>query len=182
MACPADIVRQTAERAARQSYGRLVALLAKRTRNVAAAEDAFGDAMAAALTVWPNEGVPQSPDAWLMSAAKRKLLDAGRRTATAQAASRDVRLITEHLGALAAAKKKGVPDERLALMFACAHPAIEEGARAPLILQTVLGFNAAEVAAAFLVTPTAMGQRLVRQDQDPGRRDSFSVARARRTG
>ena len=156
-----DRARQAAERAARESYGRLVALLARRTSDVAAAEDALGDAFAAALATWPVSGVPQSPDAWLMAVAQRRHLDSVRRAKTAAAAGPDVSLLA---GTLAAATADGpaIQDERLGLMFACAHPAIEDSVRAPLILQAVLGFNAAEIASAFLVAPGAMGQRLVR--------------------
>jgi RNA polymerase sigma-70 factor (ECF subfamily) len=69
--------RAAAERAARESYGRLVALLAYGWRDLAAAEDALGDAFAAALARWPHEGVPASPDAWLTTVAKRQLLAVG---------------------------------------------------------------------------------------------------------
>lgn len=144
-----------------ESYGRLVALLARRTHDVAAAEDALGDAMMAALASWPKTGVPQSPDAWLMAVAQRKHLDAIRRTQTAAAASPDLQIMAEAV-ASAADADRALPDGRLGLMFACAHPAIDPSARAPLILQTILGFNADEIASAFLTTPGAMSQRLVR--------------------
>ena len=153
--------RATAEAVARQSYGKLVAFLAARTRDVAGAEDALSDAFASALADWPANGVPERPEAWLMAVARRKLIDAARRRQGGAAAMGPFRLIAEEL-AEAAAREPQIPDDRLALMFACAHPAIEPGIRAPLILQTILGFDAATIASAFLVAPAAMGQRLVR--------------------
>lgn len=149
-----------AERVARESYGRLLALLCARTRDVAAAEDALSEAFAAALTAWPRGGAPDNPEAWLFAAAKRKLIDAARRTRTASAGEAEiVRGIEEFVADMA---EINVPDRRLGLMFACAHPAIEESVRTPLMLQTILGFSAERIANAFLVESTAMGQRLVR--------------------
>lgn len=149
-----------AERVARESYGRLLALLAARTRDVAAAEDALADAFAAALTAWPRGGAPDNPEAWLFAAAKRKLIDAARRRRTAAAGEQQVALGIEELEAEMTARD--IPDRRLGLMFACTHPAIEESVRTPLMLQAVLGFSAERIAAAFLVEPAAMSQRLVR--------------------
>ncbi len=150
-----------AERAARQSYGKLVAFLAARTRDVAGAEDALSEAFAAALADWPKSGVPASPEAWLLAVARRKSIDAARRRATAAQASDHLVLIADELEAAAAAASD-IPDERLRLMFACAHPAIDAAIRAPLILQTILGLDAATIGSAFLVAPATMSQRLVR--------------------
>jgi RNA polymerase sigma-70 factor (ECF subfamily) len=132
--------REAAEAVARRSYGRLVSLLTARTRDVAAAEDALADAFAAALVDWPAHGVPGTPEAWLVTVARRRLIDAARRRRTADDAGAHLRLVAEELDA-AAANGTRLPDERLALMFACAHPAIDPAIRAPLILQTVLGFG-----------------------------------------
>lgn len=150
-----------AERAARESYGRLLALLAARTRDVAAAEDALADAFAAALRVWPQGGAPDNPEAWLFAAARRRLIDGARRAATAKAG--EARLM-EAMEEIDADMRDAIdtPDRRLGLMFACAHPAIDPGVRAALMLQTVLGLTAERIAAAFMVEPSAMGQRLVR--------------------
>ena len=156
-----DAARRTAEAVARRSYGKLVAFLAARTRDVAGAEDALSDAFAAALADWPASGVPDRPEAWLMAVARRKLIDAARRRRSRTDAADHLRLMADELAA-AAERQTPVPDERLALMFACAHPAIEPGIRAPLILQTILGFDAATIASAFLTAPATMGQRLVR--------------------
>jgi RNA polymerase sigma-70 factor, ECF subfamily len=152
---------RAAEFAARRSYGRLVAFLAARTGNVAAAEDALADAFAAALADWPASGVPRNPEAWLMAVARRRLIDAARRRRNSDAAAEHVRLLAEEL-ADATAGDHPIPDDSLGLMFACAHPAIDPAIRAPLMLQTVLGLDAARIAAAFLTSPATMGQRLVR--------------------
>ena len=160
MSCEGDHARETAETVARRSYGKLVAFLAARTRDVAGAEDSLSEAFAAALGNWPASGVPKNPEAWLLTAARRKQVDAVRRQKTRSEASDHLRLIAKELEAAAASGD--IPDERLRLMFACAHPAIEEGIRAPLILQTILGFDAATIASAFLVSPATMSQRLVR--------------------
>jgi RNA polymerase sigma-70 factor, ECF subfamily len=153
-------VHRAAERAARQSYGKLVAYLAARTGDVAAAEDALCDAFAAALASWPTRGVPQAPDAWLLAAARRRMIDMARRRHTREAVADRLLLSVEE--AAARMDPADVPDWRLRLMFACAHPAIDMAMRGPLILQTVLGLDAAAIAAAFLTAPKAMSQRLVR--------------------
>jgi len=156
-----DTAREAAEAVARRSYGKLIALLASRTRDVAGAEDALAEAFAAALVDWPESGVPRAPEAWLLTVARRKQIDALRRRRTTEEAADDLRFIAEELEA-ASENQHGLPDERLALMFACAHPALDPAIRAPLILQTILGFDAAVIGSAFLVSPATMGQRLVR--------------------
>ncbi|MCW5774538.1 MAG: RNA polymerase subunit sigma-70 [Rhodospirillaceae bacterium] len=151
--------RDTAEAVARRSYGKLVAFLGARAGDVAAAEDALADAFAAALAGWPARGVPDNPEAWLMAVARRRLIDAARRRRTGDAAAGHLRLLLDE-GAAEAGDL--IPDERLRLMFACAHPALDPAIRAPLMLQTILGFDAATIGSAFLVAPATMGQRLVR--------------------
>ena len=154
----ADAGRSAAERVAREGHGRLLALVARRTRDIAAAEDALSDAFAAALRVWPERGAPACPEAWLLTAARRaagKAARAGRSRAATVAA----------LAAVApgrASDPAAWPDARLGLMLACADPAAPVDARAPLMLQTVLGLSAARIAEAYLVTPDAMGRRLSR--------------------
>ena len=155
MSEPADI----AEAVARASYGRLVAFIAARTGDVAAAEDALSDAFASALITWPAQGVPDNPQAWLLTVARRRLIDTGRRSRTSREAAAHLQLLAEECAAEA---PDSVPDDRLALMFVCAHKAIDPAVRAPLMLQTVLGLDAAIIASAFLTAPATMGQRLVR--------------------
>ena len=153
--------REATEMVVRQSYGKLVARLSSRTRNVAAAEDALSDAFAAALVHWPADGVPLNPEAWLLTVAQRNWIDAVRRQRRGEDAVAHLRLIREEIEA-AVAEETDLPDKRLSLMFACAHPALDPGIRAPLILQTLLGFDAATIGSAFLVSPATMSQRLVR--------------------
>ncbi|MFC5498295.1 RNA polymerase sigma factor [Caenimonas terrae] len=145
--------------AARRSYGKLVAFLAARTRDVAGAEDALAEAFAAALDGWPRSGIPDNPEAWLLTVARRRLADAGRLRGRDQGAAEHFALLAELSDGEGAGE---LPDRRLELLFACAHPGVEQAARAPLMLQAVLGFDAATIASAFLVAPSTMGQRLVR--------------------
>jgi predicted RNA polymerase sigma factor len=157
--------RNTADAVARCSYGKLVAFLAARTRDVASVEDALSEAFASALTDWPRNGCPANPEGWLLTAARRKLIDFARRRRTGDLASGELQRLAEELEAGAISTTTDtvqIPDQRLALMIACAHPAIDAGVRAPLILQTLLGLDAAMIASAFLTSPAAMGQRLVR--------------------
>jgi RNA polymerase sigma-70 factor (ECF subfamily) len=153
------LARDTVEAVARRSYGKLVAFLATRTRDVTAAEDALSAAFAAALAHWPVDGIPENPEAWLMTAAKRKTTDAARRRQTHANAADHLKMIADEMASI---EQQDIPDQRLALMFACAHPAIDESVRAPLILQTILGFDAATIASAFLMAPATVNQRLVR--------------------
>ena len=149
--------RSMAEAVARHSYGKLVAFLVARTHDVAAAEDALSEAFAAALADWPRNGCPANPEAWLLTAARRRAIDALRR----QHGERMEEADPEQLGALDT-EAEAIPDRRLALLFACAHPAIDEPIRAPLMLQVILGLDAKAIASAFLMSPAAMSKRLVR--------------------
>ena len=162
---PDHPARVAAEQAARASYGKLVAILASRSRDLAAAEDALAGAFAKALETWPAGGVPKSPEAWLLTAARRTMLNAHRHDRVRDAAAPEVaRRYDERLGEIESVQDgmAALPDERLKLLFVCAHPAIDPAARTPLMLQTVLGLDAARIGAAFLVAPATMGQRLVR--------------------
>ena len=157
---PREQAQITADAVARRSYGKLVAYLAAWARDVAAAEDALSEAFASALADWPVNGCPANPEAWLLTVARRKMIDSIRGRQRDEIAAEELKVMAE--GLEAAAGEAEIPDRRLALMFACAHPSIESGIRAPLILQVVLGFDAARIASAFLVAPATMGQRLVR--------------------
>jgi RNA polymerase sigma-70 factor, ECF subfamily len=149
------------ETVVRDSYGRLIAYLAARSGDVAGAEDALGDAFVAALKRWPMEGVPEKPEAWLLHVARNRMIDATRRKQVREKSEKFLQQIAEEAQAVAKAHEY-FPDERLELLFVCAHPAIDPAARTPLMLQTVLGLDAARIASAFLVSPAAMSQRLVR--------------------
>lgn len=153
-----DHGRRAAENAARTSYGRLLAHLARQWRDVAAAEDALAEAFARALDVWPAQGVPANPDAWLMVAARNRLRDGARARKTREQTANSLLV-------LASTDSEDIPmiaDKRLELMFVCGHPAIDAAARTPLMLQTVLGLTAERIASSFLVSPDAMGRRLSR--------------------
>ncbi len=155
--------RDAAEAVARRRYGTLVAFLAARTRDVAAAEDAQPEAFAAALAEWPVKGCPDNPEAWLMTVARRRLIDGARHVRVHEDATDDLRLIAESLDTIP--DDGAMPDQRLALLFACAHPALDAAVRAPLMLQVVLGLDAKAIASAFLTSPDAMAKRLVRAKQ-----------------
>lgn len=144
--------------AARASYGRLLAWLARQWRDIAAAEDALADAFTAALERWPADGVPDAPEGWLLAAARRRLVDGARRRRRAEDPAFRAVIEADPLVETSFA----VPDERLRLLFVCAHPAIDPSIRAALMLQTVLGLDAARIGSAFLVSPDAMAKRLVR--------------------
>ncbi len=153
-----DLAHITAERVARESYGRLIAILSTRTRDIAGAEDALGDALLSALKTWHLRGVPANPDAWLLTAARNAAKNVTRRAGLHKGVENDLALLEERN----AADPSPFPDERLKLMFVCAHPAIDPALRAPLMLQVVLGLDAVRIARAFLIGPATMGQRLVR--------------------
>lgn len=152
---------EAAGRAARESFGRLLSWLAWQWRDIAAAEDALSDALLKALEVWPRDGIPQSPEAWLLAVAKRQLLQVARHDRMRQDPALTVLLAQDEL----AGPEPAIPDARLKLMFVCAHPAIDEKVRTALMLQTVLGLQVADIAPAMLMSPAALAQRLVRAKQ-----------------
>lgn len=154
---PAEVV----ERVARESYGRLLAYLAASWRDLAQCEDALSDAFASALTIWAREGIPTRPEAWLLTIARRRIIDHMRHARMAAEASQHVLWVAFNIEDSTVARSD-FPDERLKLMFVCAHPSIDAAARTPLMLQTVLGLDASKIAAAFVVPTTTMAQRLVR--------------------
>ena len=144
----------------RQDRGRLLAALVARTRDLQRAEDALQEAAASALVHWERAGLPASPQGWLLRAALRKAIDGYRRDAS----------LSRHREAMAALAgdeaaepdAQAIPDERLRLIFTCCHPALEQKTRVALTLRSLCGLTTAEVAAAFLDSETAMGQRLSR--------------------
>lgn len=155
-----DLAHRAVEAVARQSYGRLVALLSARTRDVAAAEDALADALMSALTTWPRDGIPKNPQGWLMTAARNRLLDQARHRQVRDQGAPTLELMMSDL--YETKDPDALPDERLKLLLVCAHPAIDADMHTPLMLQTVLGLDAVAIARAFLISPKTMGQRLVR--------------------
>lgn len=147
------------EAVARDSYGRLLAILAVRTRDLVAAEDALSSALVSALETWPREGVPLRPLAWLLTASRNRWIDQRRGDARRQ------RLYEEFSKLVPTAVTDDLDeatDERLRLMLACAHESLDPSLHPALILQTVLGLEAKEIARAYLTSPSTMAQRLVR--------------------
>ena len=143
----------------RQDRGRLMAALTHRLGSFQRAEDALQEASLSALSHWARDGLPQSPQGWLIRVAFRKALDQlraegrdGEREAAAQ-------LVNELLGQ---DEPEPIPDERLRLIFTCCHPALEPKSRVALTLRTVCGLSTSEIARLFLDQETTMGQRLSR--------------------
>ena len=146
--------------AARDSYGRLLALLSASTSDIAAAEDALADAFERALRSWPAQGAPASPDAWLLTVARNRLRDHWRSAEAQRTVPLDGRQDSPvHSDDL---DVEALPDKRLELMLVCAHPAIDRAAHTPLMLSTVLGFTAEQIGRAFSVPASTMATRLVR--------------------
>ena len=146
--------------AARDSYGRLLALLSASTSDIAAAEDALADAFERALRAWPSQGTPASPDAWLLTVARNRLRDHWKSAQAQRTFPLDGR--QDSLTHIDDLDVDALPDRRLELMLVCAHPAIEPAAHTPLMLSTVLGFTAEQIGRAFSVPTSAMATRLVR--------------------
>jgi RNA polymerase sigma-70 factor, ECF subfamily len=143
------------ERIFREEYGRVVAVLIRDLRDVELAEDALGDALAAALVAWPRQGVPDKPGAWLTTTARRKAIDRIRRERRLE------ELLTE-LENDEPPEEEGIPDERLRLVFTCCHPALAPDAQVALTLKLVGGLTTQEIARAFLISEATVAQRLVR--------------------
>ena len=144
----------------RESYGRLMALLAAPTGDIPAAEDAIADAVERALTRWPDTGVPDNPAAWVLTVARNRLRDHWKSHAYRMTGPLPE---TDFTAAESSGEEIGpIPDRRLQLMLVCAHPAIAANCHTPLMLQTVLGIDAAAIARAFSVPAATMAQRLVR--------------------
>ena len=146
--------------AARDSYGRLLALLAASTSDLAAAEDALADAFERALRTWPSQGVPGSPDAWLLTVARNRLRDQWKSARMQRSVPLDA--AADVLADIDDIDVDSIPDRRLELMLVCAHPAIDRAVRTPLMLNTVLGFTAEQIGRAFSVPTSTMATRLVR--------------------
>lgn len=156
---------EAVEQAYRDHWSRLLALLVTRTRRFDVAEDALQDAFVAAARTWPEQGVPANPAAWLVTAARRRVLDRARREEGDQ--RRLPLLVTDPVDAGGAedvmdAVDGAVEDERLRLLFACCHPALSADSRAALMLRFGAGLRTAEIARLFLVPEPTMAARLTR--------------------
>ena len=146
-------------RAHRDSWGRLLALLTRLVGNLDVAEESLQDAYETALTAWARDGVPDRPDAWLLTAARRKATDRFRREATL---ARKLPLLVQDEAEPEVVEVSAVPDERLRLLFTCCHPALPAEARVALTLRLLGGLTTAEIARAFLVAEPTMAARITR--------------------
>ncbi|MDH4176491.1 MAG: sigma-70 family RNA polymerase sigma factor [Thermoleophilia bacterium] len=148
------------ERAYRDEWARAVAILARVLGDLELAEDAVQDAFAAALRRWPRDGTPRNPGAWIVTTARNRAIDRIRREQAfrrkAELLARLERLPTEDDDVTT------IPDERLALVFTCCHPALAVEAQVALTLREVCGLTTAEIARAFLTAEPTLAQRLVR--------------------
>lgn len=153
-------MQRTVEQVFREEWGRAVAILTRALGDLELAEDAVQDAFATALERWPRDGSPRNPGAWIVTTARNRAIDRIRRE---QVFARKA----ETLARLEALPKEdddvsAIPDERLALVFTCCHPALATESQVALTLREVGGLTTTEIARAFLVTEPAMAQRLVR--------------------
>ncbi|MBG6179578.1 RNA polymerase sigma factor [Arthrobacter sp. CAN_A1] len=159
-----DAATAALEQAWQEHWARLLALLVGRFRRLDLAEDALADAFAAAVSTWPRDGAPESPAAWLLTAARRRALDQVRSEAIAQRREPLMVVDVEAREAAASAVDDGghIPDERLRMLFTCCHPALSPDARAALSLRFVNGLSVGEIARLFLVQESTMAARLTR--------------------
>jgi len=147
----------------RREHGRIIASLIRLCGSFDRAEEAMQEALAAALAHWPRRGIPGNPAAWIMTAAHRKLIDMARRERTRT----EKRGLLEQDAAVAVYEHPMpafpvLPDDRLSLIFACCHPALNREAQVALTLRTLGGLSTGEIARAFLVPEPTLAQRLVR--------------------
>lgn len=152
-------VARELDRVMRADRGRLVAVLAGGLRDLSLAEDVLQEAAVSALAHWGRSGLPASPAGWLLQVARRKAIDRLRGSARD---SKGARALAVLLDDEAAPEPQSIPDERLRLIFACCHPALEPKSRVALTLRTVCGLTTPEIARAFLDTEATMGQRISR--------------------
>ncbi|MEX0850614.1 MAG: sigma-70 family RNA polymerase sigma factor [Gaiellaceae bacterium] len=150
----------TVEQVFREEWGHAVAILTRVLGDLELAEDAVQDAFATALERWPDDGVPRKPGAWIVTTARNRAIDRIRR-------DRVFRQKAELLARLETFPAEeddvsAIPDERLALLFTCCHPALAAESRVALTLREVGGLTTTEIAHAFLTSEPAMAQRLVR--------------------
>jgi len=150
----------TVEEAFREEWGHAVAILTRVLRDLELAEDAVQDAFATALERWPRDGTPRNPGAWIVTTARNRAIDRIRR----ERVFREKAELLARLEELPADEDDvtAIPDERLALVFTCCHPALAAESRIALTLREVGGLSTAEIAHAFLVSEPTMAQRLVR--------------------
>ena len=152
-------VREAITQAHRREWARVVASLTKRFGDLDTAEEAAAEAFAAAVQRWPADGVPPNPGAWLTTTANRKAIDRIRRESKRDDKHKEAQLLYDDDPA---EPSDAIDDERLRLIFTCCHPALAMPARVALTLRMIAGLTVPEIARAFLVQETAMGQRITR--------------------
>lgn len=146
----------------RAHYGKLVAYLAASFRDLSLAEEAVQEAFLRAHNIWPQQGVPDAPAAWLLTTARRIILDQKRHDHITHSYAKAYADTHDDMADMSHISEFIFPDARLKLMYVCAHPALDAALHAPLMLQSVLGLTADQIAQAFVVSPATMSQRLVR--------------------
>ncbi len=154
-----EAVRAAVAAAYREEWGQVVATLIGMTRDWDLAEDCVQDAFATALTVWPRDGIPNRPGAWLTTTARNRATDRLRRETTGQSKLRELAVMAQEPDD---PLPDEIPDERLQLIFTCCHPALPFEAGVALTLRTLCGLSTTEIARAFLTAEPTMAQRLVR--------------------
>ena len=155
-------VNTTVDAVYRSDWGRIVAILIRSFGDFDAAEEAAQDAFAAAAAQWPNEGVPDSPAAWIIQTAKHKAIDRLRRQTRFQEKIESYAVELDSTTVQPDPFSNEIPDDRLRLIFTCCHPALAPEAQVALTLRTLCGLQTEEIARAFLVPTATMAQRLVR--------------------
>jgi RNA polymerase sigma-70 factor, ECF subfamily len=158
--------RQVVALAAREHHGQLLSILIKDLRDFQLAEDCLQDAIESALIHWPRTNVPHAPMAWLLQTARRKAIDRLRRAKNLRQKSAELTVLMElDQNSADDAEQGDIPDERLRLIFACCHPALDPQTSVALSLRTLCGLTTPEIARAFVVSEETMAQRLVRARQ-----------------
>jgi RNA polymerase sigma-70 factor, ECF subfamily len=157
------VVRRELDELYRADSRRVLATLIRLLGDFDLAEEALQEAFAAAAETWPRDGLPANPRAWLVSTGRYRMIDRLRRQARFDhPAPEEVERLAGAEEQPDAAEEEGVTDDRLRLIFTCCHPALPPEARVALTLREVCGLTTEEVARAFLVSPSAMAQRIVR--------------------
>ncbi|MBX2884210.1 MAG: sigma-70 family RNA polymerase sigma factor, partial [Granulosicoccus sp.] len=153
---------QMLQQIVRADWSRLMSAVVRDIKDIELAEDVLADALESALVHWGKHGVPEAPHGWLIRTARRKAIDRIRRDQNFAAKQIEYAYLLELDRIQEPETEPAIADEQLALMFTCAHPALNEAARVALVLQVVSGIPTAAIAKAFMVEEAAMAQRLVR--------------------
>ena len=165
MTSPAEtVIADAITRVHREEWARVVAVLARRFGDLGIAEDMAAEAFAVAVECWPADGVPPNPGAWITTTANRRAIDRLRRESRRDDKQKEAQMLYDRPPPEPSdvLEERAIDDDRLRLIFTCCHPALAMDARIALTLRMVGGLTAAEIARAFLVPETTMGQRITR--------------------